>query len=717
MTRTYSTAMRGERTRATLMVSTLVLLCSPLAAQKQTKAGSQPSGPPVSVTGTNQAVPKNKLRFPSGVQTFERSEFIRLDSDITVIPGWSFQHSPTMVEASVTHDENGLSRPGSSSLRWLVVDDLGGGANEGFTTPAVEAPSPWNYRWQFSIQVGTAPTTSIDAPTFAIQHAATGGFQDAFGVRLTPAGAELFTTNAWGSEQAIPVFAWSGLTDIGEWIDVRVDSSLLYGTLRAFVNGTEVGMIRSRPPVSTDVTEMRFTYHGGGSGNATTMHLDDVGVAFTGPVCEEDLTLDFTTEDDVEISLVNGQRIDDPPEFGRNVFVSGDGITNRGTAIFDSDPLGPNATSQDPDLLVNNGNVLILQTDAAANPDNALVFPRPNDDEDGGTMFFDWIRPVRPLSLKLIDIDDGGDEGAVVTLTDYSGETRTYTVPIDWTGEGGMETLDLTITSAQAPNGPAATGVDSSLAYDPNAIVSMTVELLSSGAVDDVHVVIPCELMAFEVEDDDTPVFSGTTLADGQMLTSPPEFENEFDISDAGPNQGAAIFDSTIAGQNDFLGAPDRDLCVGLGNILILQNNLFPAATGDFFDIPNDDTQGGSLFFDFVGTAQVNRVTLIDVDEEESVGVTVTLTDKNGFTRVYTVPIGWTEDLLNDGPPGFGVLDLTDTNPQAGYDPPGPITAPDATCVSNPNFDQDEVVNMTIDLGGAQAVDNICFCPYPLDNP
>lgn len=710
---TRSVSIFREPSRASLKITTMILLSAVVAAQKQTNSSQGSTAPPISTPGINLATPKNKLVFPYGVQTFERKEYIKVGSDITVIPGWTLQNSPSMVSAVVTESATGVGRPGTNSSRWLDIDDLGAGGGQGFNTPVIQAPSPWNYSWKFSLLVGQAPVSAIDAPTFAIQHNGNGGLQDAWGVRLTPTGAELFMSDVWGAAQAAPLWAYTGVTDIGQWVDVRVEASLSMNTLVAFVNGNQVVQLRTRPPAGTDVTNLRFAYHGGGLGNSGSMLFDDLGVAFGGPVCEESLSLTFTTEDDAELLLVNGQRIDVVGEFGEKVTIGGAG-SNRGTAIFDSSNPGPNSPSQDLDLLVQQGNLLILQTDAGANPDDPSVFPLPNDDEDGGTIQFDFIRPLRPLSIDIIDSDPTANETITLTLTDYSSETRTYTVPPDWTGNGGVETLDLTITSGQTPFSSTATGVDSSGAYDPNAVVSMTVEMGGSGALDNFEAIIPCVVLTFEVEDDATPVFAGTALLNGQDISDPPEFGVEVSISDAGPsNAGAAAFDSTPVGPNDFLGAPDRDLCVGTGNVLILQNNLFATQIGSpgFFDTPNDDTQGGTLFFTFPGTVECHEISLIDVDEEESVGITVTLEDLGGNLRIYTVPIGWTEDLLNDGPPGFRVLDLTSLAPQAGYDPPGIPPAVIATGVDVGPFDSNEVIELRVELGGAQAVDNLCFCP------
>jgi hypothetical protein len=706
MMRSLTRVVRGDG-RASLTITTMILLAAVAAAQKQTKSGSQP-GPGQTVTTVVDLSPKNKLVFPYGVQTFEQKENIKLGNDISVLPGWRFQAAPSMVGAIVAANPNGLSRPGTSSRRWLAVEDLGAGTAEGFTTPNITAPTPWNYAWKFTLQVEAPPASGIDAPTLAVQHFSGGDYHDAFGIRMGAGGAELFVNSIWGSDQVAPLFYYTGLTDIGQWVDVRIVSSLSKHTLTAFVNGEQVAFLRTRAPGTTDVMRQRLSYHGGGAGNGASMLLDDVGVAFTSHVCEEPLNLTFSTEDDPNLVLVNGQDISTAPEFGNKVAINGSG-PNRGAAIFDSTNPGPNNPSQDLDLLVNQGNILILQNDVATNPPAvAGVYPRPNDDEQGGTLQFDYVRPVEPLSVDLIDVDNP-NQGITVTLTDFSALTRTFTVPSNWTGDltlaqPGVGTLDLTTLAPQVGFGSNATAVEDP-GFDPNAVMGITITLSGSGGVDNLNVIIPCVELAFETEDDTTPVFTGTPLVNGQDISTGPEFGVDVAISDAGPNAGAAIFDSTPGGPNDGAGKPDKDLLVGLGNILCLQNNLAATqTTTGIFDVPNDDTEGGSMFFDFPGECRVNMIDLIDVDEEESVGVTVTLLDSNGKTRTYTAPPSFTEDRLNDGPPAFRTLDLTTLAAQPGF-------AASATAVQDPGFDQDKVVKLTVDLGGAQDIDNICFCP------
>jgi hypothetical protein len=295
----------------------------------------------------------------------------------------------------------------------------------------------------------------------------------------------------------------------------------------------------------------------------------------------------------------------------------------------------------------------------------------------------------------------------IVTLTDFGNLTRVYSVPQDWTGditesEPGVGTLDLQSLLAQPGFNSTATVVED-LGFLPNAVIAITVENGGSGGLDNLNVVIPCVDITYDTEDDGTPISPATPLANGQDLTTPPEFGIEFTLSAAGANAGAAIFDSTPGGPNDP--GPDNDLLVGLGNILILQNDLFATqSVAGFFDTPNDDTNGGTVVYDFPGPVTCHRLDLIDVDEEEVTGVTVTLLDSGAKTRVFDVPPSWTEDRLNDGPPAFRTLDLESLAPQPGF-------AATATATEDVGFDEDDVVQMTVSFGGAQAKDNFCFCP------
>lgn len=196
------------------------------------------------------------------------------------------------------------------------------------------------------------------------------------------------------------------------------------------------------------------------------------------------VTLNFDLEDDFATPLVNGQHID--TEFGLQVTLSSSG-TNSGLAIFDSTIGGPNTVSQDPDLLVGTGNLLILQTENLP-PDGDDVFPRPNDDSDGGTMTFEFTSEVVLASVRLVDADLDGASNFVV-LTDALGLQRTYQVPTNWTGDRtlgqpGEGTLDLMTLASQPGFASSATATEDQ-GFDDARVVRLDVHLAGSGAVDD----------------------------------------------------------------------------------------------------------------------------------------------------------------------------------------------------------------------------------------
>ena len=81
----------------------------------------------------------------------------------------------------------------------------------------------------------------------------------------------------------------------------------------------------------------------------------------------------------------------------------------------------------------------------------------------------------------------------------------------------------------------------------------------------------------------------------------------------------------------------------------------------------------------------------------------MTLTDSSARTRTYTVPSNWTGDLILNGGPAFGTLDLTTLAPQPGF-------ASIATASQQAGFDGDAVVRITVHLGSSGAVDDVMWC-------
>ena len=199
------------------------------------------------------------------------------------------------------------------------------------------------------------------------------------------------------------------------------------------------------------------------------------------------VTIDFEMDSDSN-SLVNGLAITEAPAGNTDIEIfdsdgtsttvpegNGDqlisvsnlftitstGNEHVGAAIFDSTPFfspgtgtsGPNSFRipdnppdqvgdiADPDLLVNLGNVLILQEDSGIPgpdtrreggiPTGNLIFNQPDDDVNDGSIFFNFSEAVEAVSIDLVDFN-GGASG-LVTLTDVDGNERVFTVPEEFT--------------------------------------------------------------------------------------------------------------------------------------------------------------------------------------------------------------------------------------------------------------------------------------------
>ena len=196
-------------------------------------------------------------------------------------------------------------------------------------------------------------------------------------------------------------------------------------------------------------------------------------------------TFDFETDDSGAV-LVNGQDIMSPDEFGSFASVSSSG-GNAGAAIFDSDPMGPNAGGPDPDLLVGLGNILILQNGGSATQSTPGIFDTPNDASNGGAITFDITSPTELLSIDLIDVDGGNT--MELTLTDSAGLVRTYSVGNSWTNDvtdmpAGFDTLDLSTLSDQLGEGGGIATATEDQGFDPSSVVRLRVGINGSGGID-----------------------------------------------------------------------------------------------------------------------------------------------------------------------------------------------------------------------------------------
>ncbi|MEM1450111.1 MAG: integrin alpha [Planctomycetota bacterium] len=202
----------------------------------------------------------------------------------------------------------------------------------------------------------------------------------------------------------------------------------------------------------------------------------------------DEVELDFELDDDLVTPLENGRAVGGGARFGRLFRVDATGPGHFGPAVFDSSSTGPNSGGVDVDLLVDRGNVLILQ----ARPEQAVpgIFDVPDDTATGGTFVIEPVVPSRLVSLELIDVDAGtlGD-AATVVLTDASGATRTYLVPGGFTSDGTTDPanaarrLDLQTLFPQVGFAATATAVEDA-GFDADATVRVEVTLTGSGAID-----------------------------------------------------------------------------------------------------------------------------------------------------------------------------------------------------------------------------------------
>jgi len=229
---------------------------------------------------------------------------------------------------------------------------------------------------------------------------------------------------------------------------------------------------------------------------------------------------------------------------------------------------------------------------------------------------------------------------------------------------------------------------------------------LTNFALDDVSILAAtfdcpqCVTLDFEADDEGNPMPHGAkvdTEFDGGTVY--PVTITSY-VHASGQNT-AAILNSTTGPA-----AVDPDLLVGKGNILILQNDAnlsqCPPASGIYCS-HNDDEDGGMLSFAFDVPVSPSSIVLIDIDAGDATTLVV-LVDSEGEKRTYTVPANWTGDQLENGPPGYGRLDLTTLASQPGF-------LSTATAAEQAGFDWNAVVKIDVILGGSAGVDDLTWCP------
>ncbi len=182
----------------------------------------------------------------------------------------------------------------------------------------------------------------------------------------------------------------------------------------------------------------------------------------------------------------NGQALADGTDVGNGITLSVDAPGTLGAAIFDTDPSGPNLGMEDPDLLVDLGNVLILQS--TDNPDQTQpgIFDTPDDSRVGGLVAFDFPVGAELDRIVLVDLESSSAE---LRLIDGSGRVRSYDVPKGWTkdvvddGPDGFDTLDLTSLSDQSGEGGKTATASEDAGFDATDVVRLEIVLHGSGAL------------------------------------------------------------------------------------------------------------------------------------------------------------------------------------------------------------------------------------------
>lgn len=218
----------------------------------------------------------------------------------------------------------------------------------------------------------------------------------------------------------------------------------------------------------------------------------------------------------------------------------------------------------------------------------------------------------------------------------------------------------------------------------------------------------------------------GDALVNGQVIdpfydpnfvefaTGPVQISTRYEGARGRAFKGATIFDSDLTFDDE-----DQDLLVGLGNILMLQNHQrtdsVTLANGSLaYTDPNDEGGAGrvgAFVFSFEQPATLNSIDLIDLDD--GAGATLTLTDANGSTYIYDVPLGWTFDVFRDpGSIGFATLSFETTGPQVGETGLEATSRLGELAGGANNFDFDSVVELEVQFIGyspSGGLDNLVF--------
>ncbi len=247
--------------------------------------------------------------------------------------------------------------------------------------------------------------------------------------------------------------------------------------------------------------------------------------------------------------------------------------------VFNSDFIGP---TPDPDLQVGIGNLAIFPMNLTDNSGDGFV-DVPDDQSAGGiiTFIFDEVRTFYGLTM----VDNDRSNGTI----------RAY------------DENNVLITSVPTPSGADA----SVQVYDldiPN-VKKVVVTFADSRGITDVKFSCPPPTCGVELDD----------FAHGQILTgleiAPGVTVNA--VSNTNKPNEVIIFNSNVTGSND------PDLEVGIGNLLIIPEDITDNSGDGLVDNPDDSNVGGIMTFTFDRDRTVFSLTLVDNDRN------------NGWVKAY----------------------------------------------------------------------------------
>ncbi len=221
----------------------------------------------------------NGILFPAGTQDFEN---VTLGDEASAIRDWRIDSTSGIKGIFTSHVVNNVD--GTVALhgtltRWLRVRDQDArDIRNRIYTAAVESPAVHDYTWSFRVNLEEPPAAGANAPALVVQHRLGAVFVNTWGIVFRGGTVHLFVTSSGGDVAATPLYELTGITGIGQWVDIEIDVDLTAGVVIASVNGQMKGGLPIAPDDRIDRSSHRLCYEGSGVGNVGTTLIDDMGV-------------------------------------------------------------------------------------------------------------------------------------------------------------------------------------------------------------------------------------------------------------------------------------------------------------------------------------------------------------------------------------------------------------------------------------------------------